>query len=133
MCVPGARCQVYIFRSFSPRDFILTIPLCENLIYLMLYGKCALRALLGQSPAEGPAGQNSPNKCHYWWSLSLAVSAPKQLFRFMLVYAYKAAHMSHTIFRHCQCSCQVQVFLYNKCIVHTNAYKFKLNYDSIYD
>ena len=32
------------------------------LIYLMLYGKCALGALLGQSPAECPAGQTPPQR-----------------------------------------------------------------------
>ena len=31
-----------------------------DLIYLMSNGKCTLRALLGQSPAECPAGQNPP-------------------------------------------------------------------------
>ena len=91
-----------------------------DLIYLMSNGKCTLRALLGQSPAECPAAQNPPKECLYWWSLSLTVSAPKQLFRFMFVYLDKAAHMSNTIVRHCQCSCQVRLLLYNKCIVHTN-------------
>ena len=44
------------------------------LIYLMSNGKCTLRALLGQSPAECPAGQNPPKECLYWWSLSLSGS-----------------------------------------------------------
>ena len=50
------------------------------LIYLMLYGKCALRALLGQSPAECPAGQKTPNECFDWWWLSLKVSAIIQVY-----------------------------------------------------
>ena len=63
------------------------------------------------------------NECLDWWSLSLTVSAPKQLFRFLCVYVDRAAspaHMSKTIVRHCQCSCQVHLLLYNKCNVHTN-------------
>ena len=94
-----------------------------DLIYLMSNGKCTLRALLGQSPAECPAGQNPPKECLYWWSLSLTVSAPKQLFRLLCVYVDRAAspaHMSETMVRHCQCSCQMHLLLYNKCIVHTN-------------
>ena len=87
----------------------------------MSNGKCTLRALLGQSPAECLAGQNPPNECLNWWPLSVwTVSAPKQFFRVMFVYLDKAAHMSNTIVRHCQCSCQVRLLLYNKCIVHTN-------------
>ena len=83
--------------------------------------------------SESPAGPEScrvpcwaklpPNECLDWWSLSLTVSAPKQLFRFLCVYVDRAAspaHMSKTIVRHCQCSCQVHLLLYNKCIVHTN-------------
>ena len=85
-----------------------------DLIYLMSNGKCTLRALLGKTP---------PNECLDWWSLSLTVSAPKQLFRLLCVYVDRAAspaHMSKTIVRHCQCRCQVHLLLYNKCIVHTN-------------
>ena len=96
------------------------------IIYLMLNGKFTLRALLGQSSAECPAGQTPPNECLYWWPLSLTVTAPRQLFRFVFVYVYKAAHMSNTSVRHCQCSCQVHLFLYNKCIVHTNVFWYVL-------
>ena len=62
----------------------------------MLNSKFTLRALLGQSSAECPAGQKPPNECLYWWPLSLTVTAPRQLFRFVFVYVYKAAHMSNT-------------------------------------
>ena len=115
-------------RMFEDRLFCMCMlgtlgTLGADLIYLMSNGKCALRALLGQSPAECPAGQTPPNECLDWWSLSLTVSAPKQLFRFLCVYVDRAASpadMSKTFVRHCQCSCQVHLLLYNKCIVHTN-------------
>ena len=86
----------------------------------MSNGKCTLRALLGQSPAECPAGLNPPKECLYWWSLVFDSVSTKAVTRLMFVYVDKAAHMSNTIVRHCQCSCQVHLLLDNKCIVHTN-------------
>ena len=54
-----------------------------DLIYLMSNGKCTLRALLGQSPAECPAGQNPPQ-----WMSWLVVTVSDSVSTKAVIQAY---------------------------------------------
>ena len=67
-------------------------------------------------------GQNLPQNIFTGGQCLLTVAAPMQLFRFVIAYVYKAAHMSNTSVRHFQCSCQVHLFLYYKCIIHVKVF-----------
>ena len=85
-----------------------------------LFEKLTLRALLGQTSwwlLWEPCWAKTPTQMP--WRVAI-VSDNGSNFAVSQICGYRAAHMSNTIVRYCQCSCQVHLFLYYKCIGRTN-------------